>query len=110
MTIYLVEYTDYDGGDAVGYFTDSEKAKSCCEYLNRTRHSEYEEFDWYVSEYNLDETDYKSLNKELDEQERLEFENRLEKEKQEAIAEITRLKEKYGIKSWILFYEVIYVF
>lgn len=96
MKIYLVQYTDYDGGDVVGYFTDNKRAESCCEYLNRTRHSEYN-FDWYISEYNLDETDYESLNKELDEQERLELENRREKEKRDAIAEIERLRAKYNL-------------
>lgn len=97
MTIYMVEYHDYDGGDFVGYFTKHEKAVSCCEYLNRTRHSEYEDFDWYVSEYNLDETDYDSFNKELDEREKIEFETRLEREKQAAIEEIERLKAKYKL-------------
>ena len=97
MKIYMVQYADYDGEDSVGYFTEHKKAESCCEYLNRARHSEYEQFDWFISEYNLDETDYDSLNKELDEQERIEFETRLEREKQEAIAEIERLKTKYKL-------------
>lgn len=97
MKIYMVQYADYDSEDSVGYFTEYEKAESCCEYLNRVRHSEYEQFDWFVSGYNLDETDYDSLNKELDEQERIEFETRLEREKQAAIAEIERLKTKYKL-------------
>ena len=97
MKIYIVEYADYDSNDAVGYFTEYKKAKHCCEYLNRARHSEYEWFDWTISEYELDETDYTSLNKEFDERERLRFECELEKEKQEALVEIARLKEKYGL-------------
>lgn len=95
MKIYMAEYHDYDSNDSVGYFTECKKAESCCEYLNRTKHSPYEGFDWYVSEYNLDETDYESLNNKLDEQERLEFENRLEREKQKELAELARLKAKY---------------
>lgn len=97
MKIYIVEVNDYDGHNAVGYFTEYEKAKSCCGYLNRARHSEYPEFDWYVSEYNLDETDYDALSKELDELEKLKLEEKLVKERQEAIEEIARLKAKYGL-------------
>lgn len=96
MKIYLVSLHDYDRYNSVGYFTELKKAELCCEYLNRVERSEYG-FDWFVLEYNLDETDYESLNKELDKQERLELENRLEKEKQDAIAEIERLKAKYNL-------------
>lgn len=92
MKVYMVEYQYYEDTDTVGYFLEESKAEECCKYLTRT-----DRVNWYVCEYNLDETDYASLNKELDEQERLEFEGRLEREKQEAIAEITRLKEKYGL-------------
>ena len=95
MKIYMVEFYDYDTNDSVGYFTEREKAESCCEYLNRTKHSEYKQFDWFVAEYNLDETDYESMNKELDKQERIEFETRLEREKQKELAELARLKAKY---------------
>ena len=95
MKIYIVEYADYDSNDAVGYFTEYEKAKHCCEYLNRARHSEYEWFDWTISEYELDDTDYESLNKELDEQERLEYEIKLEREKQEVLDAISRLQAEY---------------
>lgn len=99
MKIYIVAYEDYDGSDSVGYFLDESKANECCEYLNRTRPSNYNKTGdiWHVGEYNLDETDYASLNKELDEQERIEFETRLEREKQTALAEIVRLKEKYKL-------------
>lgn len=99
MKVYIVAYEDYDGSDSVGYFLDETKAKECCKYLNRTRPSCYNHTGdtWSVLEYNLDETDYVSLNKELDEQERLEFENRMAREKQEALNEIARLKEKYGL-------------
>lgn len=97
MKIYIVEVHDYDTYNAVGYFTEYEKAESCCKYLNRARRSDYQEFDWYVSEYNLDETDYDALNKELDELEKQKLEKKLEKERQEAIEEIARLKAKYGL-------------
>ena len=99
MKIYMVAYEDYDGSDSVGYFLDESKANECCKYLNRTRPSCYNHTGdtWDVFEYNLDETDYNSLNKKLDEQERIEFENRLNKEKQDAIAEIERLKAKYNL-------------
>ena len=99
MTVYIISYEDYDGSDSVGYFLDRSKANECREYLNRVRPSCYNHTGdtWDVYEYDLDETDYASLNKELDEQEILEFENRMAKEKQKAIAEINRLKEKYGL-------------
>lgn len=99
MKIYIVAYEDYDGSDSVGYFLDESKAEECRTYLNRTRPSDYDETGdtWYIAEYDLDDTDYASLNKELDEQERIEFETRLEREKQTAIAEIERLKIKYNL-------------
>lgn len=101
MTIYIVAYEDYDGSGEVGYFLEESKAKECCKYLNRARPSHYLKDDgvdtWDVFEYELDETDYASLNKALDEQERLNLEMALEMEKQEALAEIARLKAKYGI-------------
>ena len=92
MKIYMVEYHFYEDSDVVGYFLEESKAEECCKYLSRTDESR-----WYVCEYDLDETDYESLNKAIDEEERLEFESRLAREKQAAIAEITRLKEKYGL-------------
>lgn len=99
MKIYIVAYEDYDGSDSVGYFLDESKANECCKYLDRARPSYYSEsgYTWDVFEYELDETDYASLNKALDEQERLNIEMALEMEKQEALAEIARLKAKYGI-------------
>ncbi len=98
MKIYIVTYEDYDGSDSVGYFLDEAKADECRKYLNRARPSDYNETGdtWYVTQYDIDETDYASLNKELDEQERIEFETRLERERQAALAEFERLKEKYG--------------
>lgn len=95
----MVVYKDYDGSDSVGYFLDETKAEECREYLNKTRPSYYNHTGdtWSVLEYNLDKTDYASLNKEFDERERLEFENRMAREKQEALNEIARLKEKYGL-------------
>ena len=101
MKVYIVAYEDYDGSDSVGYFLEESNAKECCKYLNRTRPSYYLKDDgvdtWDVCEYELDETDYASLNKMLDEQERFNSEMEFEKEKQEALAEIARLKEKYKL-------------
>lgn len=101
MKIYMVAYEDYDGSDEVGYFLEESKAKECCRYLNRYKPSFYKKDSgldtWYVYEYELNETDYASLNKMLDEQEMLNAEMEFEEEKQEALAEIARLKEKYGI-------------
>ena len=96
MKIYIVELHDYDCDDSVGYFTDPQKANQCCTYLNRVRSSDYENFEWHVVEYDLDEKDYESLNKELDEEERIEFEGRMERIKQEELKELARLKAKYG--------------
>lgn len=90
MKIYLVEYEYYEYHEAVGFFLEESKAEECCKYLNRKGKE-----DWYVCEYELDDTDYVSLNKELDEKERLEFESRLEKEKRRELAELARLKAKY---------------
>lgn len=99
MKIYMVEYEDYDGSDSIGYFLDESKAKECRTYLNRTRPSYYNKTGetWDIEEYDIDNTDYSSLNKELDEREKIESEARLEIEKQTAIAEIERLKRKYKL-------------
>ena len=64
MKIYIAMDDDLDDWcRSVGYFLDKFKAEECCAYLNRT-----ESGWWRVSEYDLDETDYASLNKKLDEQ------------------------------------------
>ena len=92
MKVYMVAYQHYEDTDIVGQFLEESKAEECCKYLSRT-----DRVGWYVCEYDLDETNYASLNKELDEQERLEFESRLEREKQKELAELARLKAKYGL-------------
>ena len=97
MKIYMVEFHNYDLDDCVGYFTDPQKAKECCTYLNRVRPNYYDDNnEWHVVEYDPDEKDYESLNKELDEKERIEFEGRMERIKQEELKELARLKAKYG--------------
>ena len=90
MKIYLVKYEFYENHETQGFFLEESKAEECCKYLSRT-----DKANWYVCEYELDETDYVALNKELDEEERLEFESRLEKKKQRELAELARLKAKY---------------
>lgn len=91
MKIYMVEYQYYEDVDVVGYFLEESKAEECCKYLNRTDGTSC----WDVYEFNLDETDYHSLNKELDKQERLKAEKELEKKRQKELAELARLKAKY---------------
>ena len=96
MKIYIVELHDYDRSDYVGYFTDPQKANYCCEYLNRTDPSQYnDEYEWIVVEYTHNDIDYESKIEELDEVERIEYETRLERIKQEELAELARLKAKY---------------
>lgn len=87
----MVGYQYYEDVDAIGYFIEESKAKECCKYLNRIGRTSC----WDVYEFNLDETDYYSLNKELDEQERLKAEKELEKKRQKELAELARLKAKY---------------
>jgi hypothetical protein len=96
MKIYIVELHDYDRSAYVGYFTDPQKAKQCCEYLNRTDPSQYnDEYEWIVVEYTPNDIDYESKIKELDKAERIKYENRLERIKQEELTELARLKAKY---------------
>lgn len=99
MKIYIVAYEDYDGSDSVGYFLEESKAEECRKYLDRARPSCYSEsgYTWDVYKYELDEIDYASLNKEFDEKERIKYEAELEKERQEELAELARLKAKYEI-------------
>ena len=93
----MVEIQDYDSYDCVGYFTDYENAKSCREFLNRTRPSEYEEFEWCVSEYCPDNTDYTFLMNKLNEKDKVEHEAKMERIKQMELAELARLKAKYEV-------------
>lgn len=65
-TIYMVELHDYDRDESWGYFTDRDKANTCCEYFNRKYPSDYigdddeDKFMWKVVEYGLDTTDYET--------------------------------------------------
>ena len=97
MSIYLVRFHDYDTMFNVGYFTSEEDAEKCMEYYMRTRPSSYEYLcDAYsLEKYELDDTDYAALNKELDEAEKA---MQMEEEKElrnKELAELARLKAKY---------------
>ena len=95
MKIYLCEYEDYDGYGARGYFTDKEKAEECCKYLNKTEPSCYIEDAWEVREYELDYTDYATLNERIYEEEVIKEKVDLEIERRKELAELARLKAKY---------------
>ena len=95
MKIYLCEYEDYDGYGTRGYFTDEEKAEECCKYLNKTEPSSYIEDAWEVFEYELDDTDYATLNERIYEVEVMKAKAELEKERRKELAELARLKAKY---------------
>lgn len=100
MKIYIVELHDYDRNDSVGYFTDRNKAEKCCIYLNMTDPSDYNDhFEWTIAEFDLNEIDYESQIKEIEEQERIEFETRMERIKQEELAKLAELKAKYEMKT-----------
>ena len=97
MSIYLVRFRDYDTEFCLGYFTSEEDAENCMEYYMRTRPSSYEYLcDAYsLEKYELDDTDYAALNKELDEAEKA---MQMEEEKElrnKELAELARLKAKY---------------
>ena len=98
MKIYIVKLDDYDMHDSIGYFTELSKAEKCRDYLNRTRPSPYEDFEWEVVEYNRDNIDYDTKIKELDEKDKLRKIQQQEKIKQKELAELARLKAKYGVK------------
>ena len=106
MKIYMVELHDYDRNEAVGYFTDRRKADACRDYLNSEDPSDYNDtHEWHVVEYDLDETDYDALNKEIEDRERNEFETRMERIKQEELAKLEELKSKYEepkVAKWTL--------
>lgn len=63
MKIYLCEFDDNLGFAVRGYFTDEEKANECCKYLNKAEPSECRKNAWSVREFELDDTDYATLNK-----------------------------------------------
>ena len=93
MKIYMAGYQFFEDSGAIGYFLEESKAEECCKYLNRTSRC-----NWDVYEFDIDETDYKSLNKELDEQERIKAEKEFKMEQEAALAEIVRLIAKYNLK------------
>ena len=61
MKIYIVVLNDYDYIYSEGYFTDRKCADVCCEYLNKSKHSVYEDCDWVVVEYEPNTTDFSLL-------------------------------------------------
>lgn len=93
--IYIVMLNDYDRNDIWGCFTDYDKAKGCCDYLNATCPSHYEGFEWEMDEYGISNTDYSALLKEHEEQQRQIAEAAEEKVRQTELAELARLKAKY---------------
>ena len=97
MSIYIVRFHDYDTMFNVGYFTNEEDAETCMEYYMRTRPSSYEYLcDAYsLEKYELDDTDYDALNKELDEAEKAEQKKEEEEFRNKELAELARLKAKY---------------
>lgn len=97
MSIYIVRFGDYDSEFSVGYFTNEEDAEKCMEYHMRTRPSSYEYLcDAYsLEKYELDDTDYDALNKELDEAEKAEQKKEEEELRNKELAELARLKAKY---------------
>lgn len=97
MSIYIVRFGDYDSEFSVGYFTNEEAAEKCMEYYMRTHPSDYEYMcDAYcIEKYELDNTDYDALNKELDEAEKEERRKEEEEFRNKELAELARLKAKY---------------
>lgn len=97
MSIYLVRFRDYDTEFCFGYFTSEEDAEKCMEYYMRTKPSDYEYIcDTYsLEKYELDDTDYDALNKELDEAEKVMQREEEEELRNKELAELARLKAKY---------------
>ena len=95
MTIYLVGLIDYDRDELVGYFITYKRAKMCCDWLNITDPSDYEDHEWRIINFNLNETDYEHLLKEHESKEVFDFEQQMEKIKHQELEELARLKAKY---------------
>ena len=97
MSIYIVRFSDYDTMFNVGYFTSEGDAETCMEYYMRTSPSDYEYIcDAYsLEKYELDDTDYDALNKELDEAEKARQRKEDEEFRNKELAELARLKAKY---------------
>lgn len=97
MSIYIVRLHDYDTMFNVGYFTSEADAEMCVEYYMRSRPSSYEYLcDAYsLEKYELDDTDYDALNKELDEAEKAMQREEEEELRNKELAELARLKAKY---------------
>ena len=93
----MVELHDYDRNDSYGYFDTYNKAKECCDYLNKARPSEYEDCDcqWTIETYSLDILDYVALGKAYDKEMQSRITAQKEAIKQHELAELARLKAKY---------------
>lgn len=70
MSIYIVHFSDYDNDFSIGYFMNKEDAEACAEYYNETEPSVYFDNAYEVEEYDLDDTDYAILLKEIEEKNR----------------------------------------
>ena len=92
--IYMVELIDRDRNDSFGYFDTYEKAKECCDYLNKARRSDCN-WGWEIASYSLDPTDYAALLKAYEEEQKRKYEQWAEGVRQHELAELARLKAKY---------------
>ena len=95
--IYMVELHDYDRNDSYGYFDSYNKAKECCDYLNKVRPSDYEDCDcrWEIETYVLDIIDYVALGEAYDKDMKHRIAEQEEAIRQTELAELARLKAKY---------------
>ena len=97
MSIYIVRFCDYDDQFCLGYFTNIKDAEKCLEYYSRTRPSDYAHLlnAYSIEDYELNNVDYATLIKELDEAEKAKQKKKEEAIRNKELAELARLKAKY---------------
>ena len=97
MKYYVVVYEDYDYYNIKGVFTNKENAEKCKKYEEKIS-SKYGGNVDIVEIENLDDgMDYDKKLLELEKEEHIEGQKRLDKIKENDLAEYNRIKEKYGL-------------
>ena len=104
MTLYIVQYCDYDDVTKIkGVFTDESNAEKCLKYeeiciaINNKKYGSYGRHVWLDERASSDDVDYDAMINELEENERKEQQAKEDAIKAADLAEFNRIKEKYGL-------------
>ena len=104
MTLYIVQYCDYEDITKIkGVFTDDLKAEKCLKYekmlaaIDDKKYGKYGRHVWLDEIECSDDVDFDAKIRELEEQERKEQQEKEDAIKAAELEEFNRIKEKYGL-------------